>query len=332
MESKRRAEWLSLAIILGMSLLLVPVWAALRSSGMRRLAVRAAARTEPGPAASPADPRLQGAYRFERGRWIYVHLEGSPERIGYQHGYLLAPEIADAFQAVRLQDTHSTQRDWEFFRQAAHDMLWPKIEPEYQQELRGIAAGLTAHGVKMDLDDVVALNAFEELPDYYVPWYNAQHKVASAPHLTSPGNCSAFIATGSFTRDHKIVIAHNNWTDYIVGERWNVIADIKPEKGNEFLMDTGPGFIHSGDDFLITKSGLMITETTITQFKGYDTTKTPEFVRARKAAQYANSIDDFVKIMTTDNNGGYANDWLVGDTKTNEIARVELGLKDYRVW
>ena len=36
-------------------------------------------------------------YRFDRGGWIYVHLEGAPHDIGYQHGYLLAPEIADAF-------------------------------------------------------------------------------------------------------------------------------------------------------------------------------------------------------------------------------------------
>src|ERR1700760_711624 len=97
-------------------------------------------------------------------------------------------------------------------------------------------------------------------------------------------------------------------------------------------MDCAPGFIHSGDDFVISSSGILITETTITQFKGFDTTKTPEFVRARKAAQYANSIDDVVKIMTTDNNGGYANDWLIGDNKTNEVAKLELGLKDWRVW
>jgi hypothetical protein len=111
-----------------------------------------------------------------------------------------------------------------------------------------------------------------------------------------------------------------------------VIADIKPAKGNHMLMDCAPGFIHSGDDFVISSSGMLITETTITQFKGFDTTKTPEFVRARKAAQYANSIDDVVKIMTADNNGGYANDWLIGDTKTNEVAKLELGLKDYKLW
>ena len=77
---------------------------------------------------------------------------------------------------------------------------------------------------------------------------------------------------------------------------------------------------------------IVITETTIAQFKGFDEKGIPEFMRARKAAQYANSIDDFVKIMTTGNNGGYANDWLVADINKNEIARLELGLKNYRVW
>ena len=56
------------------------------------------------------DPRLRKAWRFQRGGWTYVHLEGPPAEIGYQHGYLLAPEIADAFQAVKLEDTHNSKR------------------------------------------------------------------------------------------------------------------------------------------------------------------------------------------------------------------------------
>jgi hypothetical protein len=51
-------------------------------------------------------------------------------------------------------------------------------------------------------------------------------------------------------------------------------------------------------------------------------------VRARKAMQYAASIDDFARIMKEGNNGGYANNWLVANRKTNEIASLELGLKN----
>ncbi|MGH9432530.1 MAG: C45 family autoproteolytic acyltransferase/hydrolase, partial [Terriglobia bacterium] len=50
------------------------------------------------------------------------------------------------------------------------------------------------------------------------------------------------------------------------------------------------------------------------------------------AMQYASSIDDYVQIMLKENNGGYANDWLLGDRKTGEIAQFELGLKAWRVW
>ncbi|HEV2350012.1 MAG TPA: C45 family peptidase [Terriglobia bacterium] len=282
--------------------------------------------------AATADSRLHGAYRFDQGGWIFVHLAGSPEQIGFQHGSLLAADIEDAYEAVKLDDTHMTQRDWEFFRRAAREMLWPKIDPEYQQELKGMVEGLKSRGQSLDIDDVVALNAFEELADYYVPWYNAQHKVASAPRLKSPGNCSAFVATGSYTRDHKIVIAHNNWTNYMNGERWRIIFDIVPEHGAHIFMDGFPGVITSDDDFGVNSNGIMITETTITQFEGWDPNGKPEFERSRKALQYANSIDDYVRIMLDGNNGGYANDWLLADNKTGEIAQFELGLKAHKVW
>lgn len=301
--------------------------------GHRTLLAKSQAGSEGGARpASGARARLRNAYRFDRAGWIYVHLEGAPAEIGFQHGYLLAPEIKDAFEAVKLLDTHNTQRDWGFFRQAAHDMLWPKIDAEYQEELKGLAEGLEARGVAMDLDDVVALNAFMELPDYYVPWYNAQHQVACAPRLKSPGNCSAFVATGSYTRDHGIVMAHNAWTSYLDGERWRIVFDIAPARGYRIFMDGFPGVIASDDDFGVNSDGIMVTETTITEFKGWDPNGRPEFMRARQALQYARSIDDYVRLMLDGNNGGYANDWLLGDRKTGEIAQFELGLKDYRLW
>ena len=106
--------------------------------------------------------------------------EGSPSDIGFQHGYLLAAEIKDAFEAIKLFDTHQTQRDWEFFRKTASEMLWPHIDAEYQQELQGIADGVKAHGVDLDVYDIVALNAFEEVPDYYLPWLNKKSKKESS--------------------------------------------------------------------------------------------------------------------------------------------------------
>ncbi len=284
------------------------------------------------------DARMKGAYRFEDGGWIYAHLEGTPEEVGYQHGYLLAAEIRDALRAVTLDSTHRTQRDWNFFRETARNILWPHVDAEYQQEMNGIAAGVNASRAggtaahALDVWDIVALNAFEEVSDYYVPVLNAEEHRPNPPMAVAPGNCSAFVATGSYTKDHRIVMAHNNWTSYWAGQRWRVIFDIVPATGHRMLMDGFPGVITSDDDFGVNDAGIMVTETTITQFRGFDVNGKPEFERSRKAMQYAESIDDYVRIMVDGNNGGYANDWLVGDNKTGEIAQLELGLKHHRLW
>lgn len=276
-----------------------------------------------------ADELLQGSYRFERNGWIYVHLEGPPDRLGYQHGYLLAPETADLLRVLKPFLQHTTKRNWDFYRQAGEEILWPKIDVEFQREIDGIVAGLAARGVKADRWDIVAMNGLEELPYYYVPWLDKQK--GKPPSTHSPGNCSAFVATGSYTKDGRIVMGHNNWTNYAVGSRWNIIFDLRPEKGHRILMDGLPGVITSDDDFGVNSDGIMITETTITGFQLFDPKGSPEFFRSRKALQYSSSIDDYMRIMLDGNNGGYANDWLIADNKTGEIALFELGLKEHSV-
>jgi hypothetical protein len=280
------------------------------------------------PQAYAAPAELKGGFRLpQKNGWTFVHLQGTPREIGCQNGYLLAPEIADLLAVVKLELAHDNHKDWPFFRDAAQNMMWPHIEEEYRDELQGIADGATAHGVKIDLWDVVAANAFLEW-SYYVEEYDKDHGIAPPATTAAPDHCSAFVATGSYTAGGKPVIAHNNWTDYLDGERWTIIYDIDPANGNRILMDGLPGVIHSADDFVVNSAGIVITETTIMHFHGYDPAGIPEFVRARKAAQYSASIDDFARIMEAGNNGGYANTWLIADTRKNEIGRLELGLKN----
>jgi hypothetical protein len=279
-------------------------------------------------ATGTADTRLAGATRSERNGWIAVRLQGPPAQVGYQHGRLLAAEIADALAVAKLSATHDGKRDWAFFRKAAETVFWPRAGAEYQEEMRGIAEGALAAGTAIDLWDVVALNASIEVGYYTALLDAAAAPAAAAAKSNAPDKCSAFVATGHYTRDGRPVIAHNNWSGYLDGSRWNVIFDIQPAAGQRILMDGYPGLIHSGDDFGINSAGIAITETTITGFKGFDTKGVPEFVRARKAMQYATSIDDFDRTMRDGNNGGYANAWLVADANTGEVARLELGLKN----
>lgn len=273
---------------------------------------------------SAQDPRLRGGTRSPvKNGWIPVRLQGSPAQIGYQHGYLLATEIRDALEVTRLSLLHdgaAKNRDWAFYRTAAQKVFWPRVDEEYKQELQAMAEGMAARGVPGDVTDLVILNANLEM-GYYTDTLDG------ASGSKKPERCSAFVATGSYTRDGRVVIGHNNWSGYLEGARWNIIFDLRPEKGHRILMDGFPGMIHSGDDFGVNDAGIVITETTISQFHGFDTSGIPEFSRARKAMQYSESIDDFARIMRDGNNGGYANTWLVADLNRNEIARLELGLK-----
>jgi hypothetical protein len=272
---------------------------------------------------NPQDVRLTKAVRTEKAGWVAVHLEGKPRTIGFQYGYLLAPEIDDAHKALKATDLG--EKPWTWYRDEAKTLFWNKLDPEYRDELEGMAEGLEARGFEYDVWDMLAFNAHIELSGYYLPWLKSQEY--GIPLSGARESCSAFVATGSYTKDGKIVMGHNLWWGYVMGQRFKAILDIKPEKGNRILMDALAGFIHSGSDFAINSAGIMLCETTISEFHGFDPNGIPEFMRMRKAIQYGNSLADMVQIFKKGNNGGYANTWLMADTKTNEIGKLQLGLK-----
>jgi hypothetical protein len=264
---------------------------------------------------------VQKATTFEQDGWIYLYVTGKPFEIGFQNGYLLAKHIDETIEIISYYLKHTTEKDWKFYRDAAEQMFWPKMEKQYQDEIKGIVAGMKKAGVqKYDEIDLTAYNGWIDLAWYYLPTTKAH------------GSCSAFIATGNATTDGRIVIAHNLWYEYMFCRKWNVILDLNPDSGHRLITQAFPGWIFGGTDFWINSAGLVVAETTMSGFVGFDPQGIPEFHRIRKALQYADSIDSFVAIMLEGNNGGYANDWLVGDIKTGEIARLELALKNPHLW
>ncbi|MBS1724734.1 MAG: peptidase C45 [Armatimonadetes bacterium] len=268
-----------------------------------------------------------GPVKQHREGWTQVRLEGTPRQIGFRYGQQMAAEIDDAIRMEKVYIQTTSGHSWPFYREAAKRMFWPKLDPEYQTEISSIADGMKSRGYHYDSTDILAHNGWIELAWYYAPWWDAQ-KTKTMLLSHAPSSCSAFIATGGQTKDGKIVMAHNAWIDYIVGERWCAVLDIRPTHGHRIIMDAIPGFIHSGDDWAINSAGIMLTETTIAGAAGFDPKGVPEFMRMRKAIQYSDSLDDVARIMVKGNNGGYANTWLMGDAKTNEIGELELALKN----
>ncbi len=267
---------------------------------------------------------LSKANRHEKNGWIYLHIEGSPEERGFQHGYLFSKEIKESIRILSEGWKYQTAMNWSWYVDKGHDILTTKTDPENLAEIDGIVEGMKAAGVSTTRDEIVSFNGFAELIGYWWPLVKDSIGVNTPDPLKE--SCSSFIATGSMTKDGGIVLGHNTH-DNFYNPMCNVIIDILPEKGHRIMMQTIPGFIHSGTDFFITDAGIIGSETTITDFFPFDTRGVPEFSRMRSATQYASSIDEWCEIMKKGNSGGYANAWLIGDVNTNEIARLELGLK-----
>jgi hypothetical protein len=286
--------------------------------------VTTVAAAEQAPLPDSIKTLLNGSNRHEKAGWVYLHVQGSPRQRGFQYGYLLHNEIATGIRATQVDWEFTSAMDWSWLVERGGNLMAPKVDSENLAELDGIVEGLKATGVSASRNEIIAYNGYFELAYYW--WPQEIKKIKEGTDKPNKESCSAFIATGSMTSGGGIVLGHNT-----MGSYWstlpNVIIDIVPDKGHRIMMQTYPGWIHSGTDFFITNAGLVGAETTIGWFEGFDTTGTPEFSRMRRAMQDADSIGDWCRIMKQGNNGGYANAWLLGDENSGEIARLELGLR-----
>jgi hypothetical protein len=309
-----------------------------------------AAKPDASSASTTPDPatveRFGPAYRYPKAGWIVIHIEGKPYDRGYQHGRLLAHEIAEYINTLAVKRSPTEPgKAWMGVRTLANALFLRRFDSEYLEEMKGIADGAAAGGARfdgrpVDLIDIVCVNAEIEV-DFLD---SALHATATgleaqrfsepedtSPAPTPPEHCSAFAATGPATADGKIVFGHITMWSIPFVQYFNVWLDIKPERGQRVLMQTYPGGIMSGMDYYLNDAGLIVTETTITQTK-FDIEGRSLASRIRKALQYCNSIDGVVGTLRAMNNGMYTNEWLIADTKTNEIAMFELGTHKWRLW
>jgi hypothetical protein len=219
--------------------------------------------------------------------------------------------------------------DWEYFIKEINDDFKELTQNEFKEfyeEMEGIAEGCIAGGCQTNIDEIIAWNFYCSLPY----WYSLKSDSFHGKEGGAKDKCSAFMAVGDWTEDGKIVCAHNSFTDFVDGQYSNIVLDLNPTNGHRFIMQTSPCWIWSGTDFFVTSKGIIGTETTIGGFIPYEK-KFPIGYRIRKAMQYGNTLDEYCEILLHENSGDYANSWLFGDINTNEILRIELGLKYHNI-
>jgi len=288
--------------------------------------------------------RYENAYRYPQSGWIALHIEGEPYERGVQHGRLLAPEITGYLRCFALTLDHETPyKHWRHVRTLVDALFLRKFEPEFLQEMKGIADGVNAMGARfddraIDVIDIAAINCWTEIEALAsanaatptgLEGMQRKHTAVKLPPRVE--RCSAFAAVGPATRDGKIVFAHATMTDLYPGNFCNIWIDVQPTKGRRFVMCSFPGGIQSSMDYYLNEAGILISETTLAQ-TGLNVMGMTCASRIRKAIQYADSIDKAVELLTRDNNGLYTNEWLLADINTNEIAMLQLGTHKHKLW
>jgi len=300
-------------------------------------------------------------FRYNIQGWVYLHIEGEPYERGYQYGYLASAEIIDTlirwsnlahnfkFMKIFIIKNQPENYDqlseqwWKICRAKAMRLFYDKVPEEYKQEMKGMADGLKAKncqifGRDIEFEDVVASQFVQEV------WYgcfkylgkrihplrsllNGVKEILTEGDKNPPiGHCNAFIATGEYTSGGQIVIAHSTVFNKNIAQRCNIILDVQPSNGYRFTMTCPPGSLWSQEDYYQNDQGIVLTETELLPQGPFNIRKTPKGVRSRNAIQYSKNIDEVIQHLQKGNSGLIPNEWLIGDTKTGEIASLEQAL------
>ena len=276
--------------------------------------------------------RWEKGVSYPQAGFRVLHIEGEPLTRGEQHGRLLAREITDYIAMLSsMRSTKAPLDAWRDWRTMAQAWFLPGFDQEWRDEMRGIATGAAAAGATagdraVDFLDIVTVNCAIEL-DFL------ENALEATPEQTEPrrdDHCSAFAATGKATADGHVVFGHITMWSTAPASRFNIWLDVLPATGHRVALQTFPGGIWSGMDFYQNSAGLLLAETTIGQTR-FDRDGKPLAQRARQAMQYCSTIDAAVEVLGKHNNGLYSNEWLLADTKTDEIAMFELGTHKSRL-
>jgi len=279
--------------------------------------------------------------------WVHISVRGKPYERGYAIGYLLAPEIKEAQEMLAYYLPWSYGLSAEYITDLINGLFRDTLETNYSEiyeEIRGITAGANSRRAKITLEWLIMYNCYSSI-EYIIPHLK---KLLELPQLdglktkypdivaiygssqsrpSAPVNdkCTGFMAVGNYTKDGQIVCAHSTFDNFIDGQYCNIILDITPSSGERMIFQSLPGWVQSGTDFFVTSAGIIGTETTIGGFNKFEP-RDPIFCRIRKCMQYGKTLDDYVTFLVHNNAGDYANSWLIGDIRGNEIMRIELGL------
>jgi Phospholipase B. len=245
--------------------------------------------------------------------------EGSPYEIGLEHGEKLGDEILRALNRFKFALEDDYGKKWEWFREFSIKNFYDKFHEDIVEEILGIIHGARKKGFDIHIEDIITLNTIAEI-DSYFSWIKS---------IPSDSRCTSFIANGKYTSNGDYILAHTTWWRYYTANSFKFLFIYNPDRGYPFAMQSAPGLLFSFTDFYYNSKGIAISETTIDGIKSFNMDGEPLFQRLRNAIQYSSDMEGVIYNLTHNNNGAYANDYLIGSR--DGIGLLELGTFNYGI-
>ena len=240
-----------------------------------------------------------------------LHLKGSHHEMGYQYGKLLGYKFDDtlrAFESLFPKIPMGAFGKWLLDRYIYYKArkIEKYVPAEYIEEMKGMADSFK------DYD-----------PDYRILlFFHVLHDIGH--NFAS----SAFAVSGEATQDGRILVGRNaDLGNRGTFDNLKTIVFYEPDKGNSFVSICWPamvGVISGMNDKGIVVS-VMSSRSTDVSMEGM-----PISFLLKKVLQYANNIDEAVKIISETPRMS-SSSIIIGDGKSNEAVVVEASARKMAV-
>ena len=235
----------------------------------------AAAPQPSAPAPRPPKPAAFGAGRLERvNGYTVLHLAGTPEQMGEQHGRLLKNVIPKVVQTVVRDANGSTPEEYKLLIDGARAM--EKYLPDaFRRELKALAAA-----AEVPYDELVALQLFGDV---------------------NRGNsmyCSTYAVLGKATATGECFVGRNmDYWDYGVMRYGAVLIHFQPDDGIPFFTVSWAGIINGWT--AMNAKCIVVANNTAYGAKANSTEGLSTCFMLRKIVQYCDTVVAGVKTIRT---------------------------------
>ena len=242
-------------------------------------------------AAEPME--VAGGRRERMNGYQVLHLRGTPEEMGRQHGLLMKSQVQRMIKDLLLDGECDSEKEHK--RLLAGAMVMEKyLEPEFRQELKALA-----EAAEVDYGDLVLAQLFGDVKRATTRRYTSTSTFDNSPtdpDDDTPWQCTSYAVFGPATATGECIVGRNmDFWDQGVSEWGAVLIHFKPDRGIPFMTTSWSGIINGWT--AMNSDGICSANNSSFDGKSDSLEGLSTCFMVRKVAQYAHTVSEGVRII-----------------------------------